>query len=264
MKNARLSFPVRVLFKWPGIVLLILAFAATGLLLSLLPQSAKARRGVQARVTSFFSRLALALFGVRVHVKHRERLGSGQTGRLVIANHLSYVDILVLAALSPMIFVTSVEMRHTPLLGRIAAWGGSLFVERRRPAGLKQEIGEIASVLSEGASVALFPEGTTSSGERVHPFKRSLFDAAVAVKADILPVCLRYTAINGEAVTKENRDALFFYGGTPFSAHFPRFLGLRSIDVELTLLKTIKVRPDDSRKELAVLGHECISNTYLS
>jgi 1-acyl-sn-glycerol-3-phosphate acyltransferase len=264
MKNAQRSFPFRVLFKWSGMVLVILAFVATGLVLSLLPLTRRLRRKARARTTSFFSVIALAVCGVHVGVHHRERLGRGPHGRLVVANHVSYVDVLVLASLSPMVFITSVEMKHTPLLGLLASWGGSLFVERRRPAGLRKEIDEIARVLREGISVVLFPEGTTSNGERVHPFKRSLFDSAVAAGVSILPLCLRYTAVNGEALVRTNRDSLFYYGGITFFAHVPRFLALRSIDAELFVLKRIAVESGTTRKDLAAMAHDSISKAYVS
>lgn len=263
MKPSPPTFPLRVPFKWLGLALLLPAFVVTSVLLSLLPLGARLRRAGRARNVSFFSSLALSLFGVRVRVKHRERLGRESGGRLVIANHVSYVDVLVLSSLSPMIFITSVEMKHTPLLGRLATWGGSLFVERRRPAGLRQEIDEIARALQDGFSVVLFPEGTTSNGERVHPFKRSLFNAAVHAGASLLPLCLRYTAVNGTTPTRSSRDSLFYYGGVPFSSHFPRFLSLRSVDAELHVLKRIAVEDGASRKDLAALTHDCISKAYL-
>jgi 1-acyl-sn-glycerol-3-phosphate acyltransferase len=234
-------------------VLVVLAFVATGLVVTLLPVNKRLRRDVRARTTSFFSIVALALCGIDVRVHHRERLAPSPLGRLVVANHVSYVDVLVLSSIAPMVFITSVEMKHTPLLGLLASWGGSLFVERRRPAGLKQEIEQIARVLREGASVVLFPEGTTSNGERVHPFKRSLFDAALAAGA-----------INGEPLTRANRDNLFYHGGITFSEHVPRFLGLRSVDVELLVLRRIPVESGTTRKDLAAMAHEAISKAYLS
>jgi 1-acyl-sn-glycerol-3-phosphate acyltransferase len=263
MKNAPLSFPFRAL-KWSGMVLVVLLFVATGLALALLPLSKVQRRAVRTRTTSFFSGVALSICGVRVRVHHRERLAQGRQGRLIVANHVSYVDVLVLSSLSPMVFITSVEMKHTPLLGLLASWGGSLFVERRRPAGLRREIDEIAGALKEGASVMLFPEGTTSNGERVHTFKRSLFDAALAAGVPVLPLCLRYTSINGEAVTRSNRDSLFYYGGVTFSEHIPRFLATRSCDAEVFVLKRIAGEGTAGRKELAGMAHDSISKAYLS
>ncbi len=262
MGQTRLAYTLTVVRKWCGIIVLLLPFAAVSLALGLVPLGPRLRRAARARTCTFFARLALGLLGVRVHIKHQERLREHRTGRLVVANHVSYVDILVLSSLSPLVFITSVEMKHTPLLGRLAVWGGSLFVERRRPHGLKQEIDEISQVLAHGFSVVLFPEGTTSNGDRVHPFKRALFDAAVSADVDVLPLCVRYTAIDGAPLSQENRDELFYYGGARFSEHFPRFLALRAVEAEVQVLGTIKVQHDLSRKQLAVRAHESVCSAY--
>jgi 1-acyl-sn-glycerol-3-phosphate acyltransferase len=256
------TISLRVLLKWLGSLLLLLAYLVPSGLLSLLPLSSRARRALRVRVSSFFAGLALALFGVRVHTKYREHPNVAHPGRLVIANHVSYVDVLVLATLMPSVFITSIELKNTPLLGMLTRFAGSLFVERRRPAGLKQEIEDIADVLAQGFTVVLFPEGTTSNGDRVHPFKKSLFDSAVSAGADIVPLCLRYTRIDRQALSPSSRDRLFYYGEVSFMEHFPRFLSLRSVEVEVIPLKIIKARDHASRKEIAALAHDVVSNAY--
>ncbi len=204
----------------------------------------------------------LKLVGIRVHVKHRDRFRQGDAGMLIIANHLSYTDVLVLSSLAPSVFITSVELGGTLGLGTLARLGGSLFVERRKVTGLKREINMIARTLAEGFMVTLFPEGTTSNGERVQPFKNSLFHAAVGTKVDIFPVCLRYTGINDEPITTETKESVFYYGGASFFRHFARFLLLRSVDVEVLPLKTIKFDARASRKMLAAEAHAAISAAY--
>jgi 1-acyl-sn-glycerol-3-phosphate acyltransferase len=143
------------------------------------------------------------------------------------------------------------------------AWlGGSIFVERRSPAGLKQEIKEIEQVLSEGISVALFPEGTTSDGDTVKPFKNSLITAAITTGSSLLPVCIRYTKVNGHCVGTHNRDLVYYYGGTTFFEHLPRLLRLKSIEVECTVLRPISTHQYHSRKDLASRAHGVISAAY--
>lgn len=265
MKRNTPIVSLRIARKWLEIVFLaLLPFLAVSGMLLLLPLASRARRAVRVRTTSFFAGITLVLCGVRVRADHRERLHAAPTGRLVIANHVSYVDILVVAALMPSVFITSVELRNTPLLGMLAKLGGSLFVERRRPGGLKQEIGEITGVLKQGFTVVLFPEGTTSNGEQVQPFKQSLFDAAVSAGADILPLCLRYSRINDAPVSQPAKDCLFYYGGVSFTQHFPRFLSLRSVEADVMPLKLIRANPDATRKELASATYDAISKAYCS
>jgi 1-acyl-sn-glycerol-3-phosphate acyltransferase len=253
---------MRALLKWLGLIPLLLAYLFTAGIIGLLPINKKMKRGAAIRNTSFTSRLMLVLIGIRVHVKHRERLHKGAGARLIIANHVSYIDVLVISSLVPSAFITSMELKNTVVLGVLAQLGGSLFVERRKATGLKKEIDSIVAVLGQGFPVVLFPEGTTSNGDRVMPFKNSLFDTAVVTRADIVPVCLRYTRVNNERLTPRNRDVVFYYGGMTFFKHLPKLLSRESVDVEVLPLKTIRVHARLSRKDLAALAHSAISDAY--
>jgi len=253
---------MRALFKWLISIALLASFVVLAGSVGLLPLISKTRRSLAIRLASFFSRIIIRVLGVHVHVKHPERLRTMGDVSLIIANHVSYLDVLVLSSLVPSVFITSTELRSTAVLGPLARLSGCLFVERRKPAGLKQEIGEIAFVLGQGMPVALFPEGTTSNGDRVQPFKNSLFDAAVATRADIIPICLRYTRVNKEPLTADNRDSVFYYGGISFFKHLPRLLSLRSVDVEVLPLKRIVAHRDRTRKDLALLAHQELSAAY--
>jgi 1-acyl-sn-glycerol-3-phosphate acyltransferase len=257
---------MRILLKSIAIFLLLSLYAVVSLGIMALPAS-RARR--LARLTGnvmFFARLGLRVLGISVVVRRLIRKGLRQhrmpTHYLVISNHLSYVDILVVASLMPSVFITSVELKQTFPLGIFAWLGGCLFVERRSPAGLKREIEEIAEVLAQGTSVALFPEGTTSNGDTVRPFKNSLITAAITTGTSLLPVCIRYRTANGQQVDLSNRDSLYYYGGTTFFQHLPRLLALRSIDVECVILRPIATHQNQSRKDLATRTHRMISSVY--
>jgi len=255
---------MRILLKSIAIFLLLTLYALVALVIMALP-ARRARR--LERLTGnvmFFALLCLRVLGVRVHSRRLKRKGIRQrrTNYLIISNHLTYVDILVVASLMPSVFVTSVELKQTFPLGLFAWLGGCLFVERRSRAGLKREIEEIASVLAEGTSVVLFPEGTTSNGDTVRPFKNSLITAAITTGASLLPVCIRYRAANGHRVDPTNRDSLYYYGGTTFFQHLPRLLALRSIDVDCVVLRPIAAHQHQSRKDLATRAHQMISAVY--
>jgi 1-acyl-sn-glycerol-3-phosphate acyltransferase len=253
---------MRTLLRGAGLIPLLLLYFFISGVICLLPVHQRTKRVAAIRTTSGFARVALILFDVRVHVKHPERLHETGVLRLFVSNHLSYIDVLVISSLVPSVFITSVELKNTALLGTLARLSGSIFVERRRPSGLKREIGDIAFALGQGLPVVLFPEGTTSNGDHVQPFKNSLFDAAVLTRADIIPVCLCYNRVDNEHLTPENRDRVFYYGGATFLKHLHRFLSLRSIDVEVVPLKGIKVHSGTSRKELAAETYKAISTEY--
>lgn len=252
----------RTLIKIAGTLLLFLLYLPASLAACVLPVKARIRRVWVTRLVSFFAGLVLRLYGVRVVATGRRKLVLLRRGHLVVSNHLSYVDVLVIASLTPSVFVTSVELRNTPLLGQLARLSGSLFVERRKASGLRREIDAIADVLRQGFSVVLFPEGTTFSGDRVHPFKQSLLDAAIKANCGILPVCLRYQRVNDQPLSAASRDAVLYYGGISFFRHFPRFLALRSVEVRISVLHPIHASADESRKNLAGRAHAAISAEY--
>jgi 1-acyl-sn-glycerol-3-phosphate acyltransferase len=249
-------------FKIAAVTLLIVAYLSVSCVVSLLPVTVRLRRAMRIRTVSFFSKRILALLGIRVHVFDPERLRGNNGGRLAVSNHVSYVDVLVISSLLPAVFITSVELKRTLVLGTLARLGGSIFVERRNPSGLKREIRDIARALDQGFPVVLFPEGTTSNGDCVEQFKNSLFNAAVSAGSDILPFCLRYTKINGQPVTPGNRDAVFYYGGMTFFRHLPGLLSRKSVDVDVIPLGTITANADVSRKQLASLAHNAICAAY--
>ena len=253
---------VKKLLKPATTALLLISYLFLSSAVSLLPATGRRRRRMRIRLTSFFSGAALASFGIRVRVNGVLPLQPAPGGRLIVSNHLSYLDVLTISSLIPSVFITSVELKSSFLLGALARFGGCLFVERRKPSGLKQEIADIASALGQGFPVVLFPEGTTSNGEGVGQFKNSLFDAAASTGAGILPLCLRYRSINGEAVAGHNRDLIFYYGDATFLRHLCGLLSLESIDVDIKPLKTITVTAKDSRKELAAEAHTAISAAY--
>jgi lyso-ornithine lipid O-acyltransferase len=253
---------MRIFFKLSGILFLLTLYIIFACIIALLPTGANIRRALLIKNTSRGSRLMLRLLGVRVHVKHGERLPESRSARLVVANHLSYIDILVIASVVPSLFITSVELGSTLVLGMLARLGGNIFVERRKPTKLRQEIPIISHALRAGLCVTLFPEGTTSNGSRVQPFKNPLFHTAILAQTDILPLCLGYIRVNGKPLNVLNRDSVFYYGGASFFRHFPRLLSLTSVDVEIVPLKIIRFQEKDTRKELAIRAHDVISAAY--
>ena len=255
---------MRILFKSIAVFLLLSLYTLVALVIMAIPARRPRRLERITGTSSFFARLGLRVLGVRVHTRRLKRKGlrRHRTHYLIISNHLTYVDILVVASLMPSVFITSVELKQTFPLGLFAWLGGCLFVERRSRAGLKREIAEIEKVLALGSSVALFPEGTTSNGDTVQPFKNSLFTAAITTGASLLPVCIRYRAANGHPVDTTNRDSIYYYGGTTFFQHLPRMLALRSIDVECVIMNPFAAHQHQSRKDLAGRAHQMISSAY--
>jgi 1-acyl-sn-glycerol-3-phosphate acyltransferase len=183
---------------------------------------------------------------------------------LILSNHLSYTDIFVISSFFPASFIASVdEVKSDLLLGKATELSGGYFVERRSRSGLRTEIESISEILKLGINVALFPEGTTSNGDRVLPFKTPLLSIAQKAGVEILPLCVRYTRIDGEPLTAKNRDSICYYGDMKFFDHLFRLLCTRSVDAELILLDRIDPHTASSRKEMAKSVYDMINSAYM-
>ncbi len=112
---------------------------------------------------------------------------------LVVANHISWLDILAIIAVHPVRFVSKSDVKHWPVLGWIVACGGTLFIEREKKRDALRVVHHIAEALNAGDAVAIFPEGTTTDGHALLPFHANLLQAAIATDTPVQPIALRYS-----------------------------------------------------------------------
>ena len=115
---------------------------------------------------------------------------------LLAANHISWLDTVVLMANCPNRFVAKAEVRHWPVLGKLAAANGTLFVTRESPRDAVRVVHQMAEHLKEGDVLTVFPEGTTSNGVDLLPFHANLFQAAISADASVQPVALQFTEVS--------------------------------------------------------------------
>lgn len=233
----------------------VLAFIVTTLLANLFPASR--RRRAISRVVSYFSARGLQTVGIRT--TGTARVPSG--GSLVVANHLSYLDILVMASFFPAVFVTSLDLGKESIIGSICRIAGCVFVNRRSPFGLQKEIAEIARLINEGHTVVIFPEATTSDGRGVAQFRSALLEAAGQAQAPIQPLCFNYRDVDGEPLSAENRDRMFYYGGMTFFPHVFRLTAITSATVEVTPLPPV-MPGTRNRKDAARTVEDAIRAAY--
>lgn len=123
--------------------------------------------------------------------------GAPPSAGLLVSNHLSYLDILVLSSLTPCCFLSKAEVRSWPLFGLLAKVGGTVFVDRGSPSALVRANDELCERLAAGVPVALFPEGTSSNGASVLPFHASLFEAALKSEVPLTPAYITYKVQGG-------------------------------------------------------------------
>ena len=162
------------------------------------------------------------------------RLGDLPGNLLVVANHVSWIDIFVLNSMRPSRFIAKAELRRWPLAGRLISDCGTLFLERERRRDAHRINLAAREALSSGATIAIFPEGTTTDGVDVLPFHASLLQPVIDARGQVQPVALRYRGDDGN-----RSDAPAYVGETSFLASFWRVLGERRLFVDVTLGPTL-------------------------
>lgn len=141
-----------------------------------------------------WSQKTLNIIGIQVvHEATSPQADSLNMPRLVVANHVSWVDALIIQTIQPSIFVAKSEVRSWPIVGNIATACGVVYVDRGSPSSARRMVDDVASALHHGYCVAGFPEGTSSEGSTVSLFHANLFEAAINHNIQVQPLAIRYT-----------------------------------------------------------------------
>lgn len=240
------------LFRFLAFFLVMMLFLVQHSLMALLISNEKKRLKLYLKSISFYSRLGLLVLNVKVSL-HGVRGEVKQ--KLIVANHLSYLDVLILAAFYPGLFITSVEIRETFLLGQLTQLAGCFFVERRKAKRTeetkKMELADIGEKLALGHNIFLFPEGTSSDGCQVLPFKATFFQLAVDADIPVQPLALSYSG--------EGHEAVPWYGKMTFPDHLLRLCMQKEINAHVIRLEEVK---GDDRFYLARTTQDMIRTTY--
>jgi 1-acyl-sn-glycerol-3-phosphate acyltransferase len=207
------------------------------------------------RMPRIWHRIALRLIGVKV-VTH----GSLEAQRplLIVANHSSWLDILVLAAIADVTYVAKAEVRDWPVFGVLARLQRSVFIVREQKRKTQDQANEIADRMNAGEVVVLFPEGTTSDGNRLLVTKSALFGAATSAVSQspngcvhVQPVAVGYTRIHGMPMGHYHRPVAAWPGDVELMPHLIGVLETGALDAEVNFGPAITVTPSTNRKQLA-------------
>lgn len=188
-------------------------------------------------------------FGIRVHVEGTPDLSAA----LVVANHVSWLDILVISSLRPLIFVAKKDVRSWPVIGYLAHLQGCLFVDRERRTHSAHTRSNMQEALQDQRTVVLFAEGTTSDGWRVYPFKTALIGALENTRHQhtLQPLALRYTHKDGLPLGRLDMPDVAWYGDMELGPHLWALLRTTSLDVKVTWCSPLHADKEVGRKELA-------------
>ena len=183
-----------------------------------------------------FCSAALHGLGVRLTVE-----GVFPARGALISNHLSYVDIIVFAALEPCVFVSKAEIENWPVLGWMTTMAGTVYVQRGRGGSAVKAMSGMAEVAEAGLPVVFFPEGTTTNGEQVLPFHSGLLAQAMLGKEPVTAAYISYRFDKENGPDMSVQDDVCFWGDTPMLGHIFRFLSLRGVHA------TVKIAPGPIR-----------------
>jgi lyso-ornithine lipid O-acyltransferase len=167
-----------------------------------------------------------------------------------VSNHVSYFDIIALGSIVPASFVAKSDVAAWPIFGFLARVCRTLFIERRSMSAMKQ-IEITKSRLDQGDSLIVFPEGTSSDGSRVLPFKSTLFATVEGGHGTIQPVSIRYTRLNGMPIGRALRPFHAWYGDMDLAPHLWSALSLGSVEVMVRFHAPVTASDFSDRKKLA-------------
>ena len=213
------------------------------------------------RVISLWYRGCCRLLGLTI-----KSIGMPETKRpaLYVANHVSYLDILLIGGLLKAHFIAKSEVQSWPGIGPLASLAGTLYVERRARRSREQR-DVIGTSLADGHSLVLFPEGTSSDGSQVLPFKSSLFSVFQTDQdlSDVVvqPVTIDYTRFkNGAPIDGRDRDLYAWYGDMTLAPHLGQVFGLPGAEVGIVWHDVIEPTPPIDRKALAQRAEHAVAD----
>jgi 1-acyl-sn-glycerol-3-phosphate acyltransferase len=200
-------------------------------------------------------RVACRVLGIRVRV---HGVPEAKRPLLLAANHASWKDILVLGSVADVVYIAKSEVRGWPVFGVLARLQATIFVEREQRQKTGEQVNEIAERLAAGEIVVLFPEGTTSDGNRLLEVKSSLFGAAASAVphapdgiVHIQPVSIAYTGLHGMAMGRYHRPIAAWPGDIELMPHLMGILRAGAVDVDVDFGERVDYTRTSNRKAVS-------------
>ena len=204
-------------------------------------------------LVKFAISLALNLLGFRVRAVNPPSVISGA----LVSNHLGYMDILVISEVADAIFVSKAEVEHWPLFGTFTKEFGTLFLERRRKKDLVAVMEGMRKIHEAGRGLVFFPEGTSSGGKDVKPFKTSLFEIFREAEIPLGSLSVRYEVKGARGSAEEN---VCYWKDHRFFPHLIGMMGLEKVEATVRFGPNITVGAD--RKETAKRAWEAVNDIF--
>lgn len=251
---------VRAVYRFIVFIGVLVIFFVRGIPIYIFTPDPILRRQRLAQNCQMVSQMIMNAFNVELIC--RENIPDTEHS-LLVGNHIGFIDIVCLASLRSAVFITSLEMKSTPVLGQIAELGGCTYVNRKSRMSIQDELKDLVHVLKSGFRVVLYAESVASNGEQVLPFKKTLMMSAGLAGRPIRPFVFNFVKINGRDVVYSLRDSVCWYGDQTFLPAIWRSLKLDSVTCEIEFLPLVHPKADDDRTELAQRVHAMVSARYI-
>lgn len=198
----------------------------------------------------------VAIIGIKIQIIGK-KTDYVEKNSMVIANHISWLDIPILYTQHSVGFIGRAEMKKWPIISLLIKSGGTIFINRERKRDLIHVNKIVSKQLINGATVGLFPEGKTSSGIHLQPFKAPLFEAPITAKSTIIPLVIKYYTKRGKPTT-----ATTYEGDITLWQSLKSSLKLNGILVKITPLPRINAADFENREVLAEFLYNQINHYF--
>lgn len=243
-----------------AVCLFFLVFVAAARLF-LLGIARSSRMRIVAGLVRLWARACLKVLALKINV-HRLSYDLHSTPRLLVSNHQSYLDVVIIASVFPALFVAKTEVSRWPLIGWLSKLGGTIFVNRENAHSSVSCAYRVSRALRDGVDVQVFPEATTGDGSTVLPFHGLFFASAVRSRAAVLPLTIQFQSVNGRPMDRETLDTVCWYGEMNFALHFWNLLNIESAEVALIVDEPIKPTRSQRADVIARAARERIVGRY--
>jgi 1-acyl-sn-glycerol-3-phosphate acyltransferase len=236
--------------------------------LALLGLSKPARMRLAAWGVRLWARACLRILGLNINLHRGRHTGLPLHGdihsnrRLLVSNHQSYLDVVIIASVFPTLFVAKTEVSRWPLFGWLSKLGGTIFVDREDPRSGVGAAYRVSRALRDGVNVQVFPEATTGDGSTVLPFNGLFFASAVRSRTPVLPLTIKFQSVNGRPADREALDTVCWYGEMNFARHFWNLLNIKSAEVSLMINEPINPARAQRAKVLAQAARDRIFRSF--
>ena len=202
-----------------------------------------------AQAAQQWMRQGCRILGLKIHINGQP----SSAAAILVANHISWLDIVAIAAATPVTFVSKLDLQHWPVVGVLAKFSGTVFIKRGSLFSMHETLSTLVDVLNLGRKTIFFPEGTTTTGETVNKFHSGLFETAYTANCPVQPIAISYFR-HGEV----DREVAPYVDDDHFLMHLWRLLFRGHLFLQLDFLDEIQATKH-SRRELAQACHTRIS-----